>query len=333
MISFGITPFTDLPAHRVIRYFTRESSTKEDQVTVHSGLSHLWSDRRRHEEDQFATLMADLVMIAKELDLAVAGTISASDSVASMSGAYNSAQTFNANEDEEDEPLRGSNLMDTTTSTRTPVHTTISHTVACGPSADDDYYNYTEETQDAVWLNDMKAKVQTLLQDAHDVLGTPLPLVASTTASTESLYDFFSSDKHDDDDVDVVTDRIGHSLSLDDVISLYMRDHSNSNSNSNSTSFSSEGPTLVTLQDDPDSGHSVASKSDADWLLGDGDTSMDTANTSFSLDQYLEIESHLLLNDRGFDEKAIIHIPDLDSRNIAVQLADVPSLFSITSIA
>ena len=252
MISFSVTPFTDLPAHRIIRsYFTKERRN-EEQTAVDSELSHLWSEERRYEEKRFAMIMAELDAVSKELGIVVSGTPDLESTAA--------AET-------------GSSIRRNEISTTPEADLPLADRLIVAPSEASAYMDLDtwyllekarEEQRQERWLNSMNIKVQTLLQEAHHVLGTSM----APSSTSESLQGLGSDIANENES--------SYSVPFD-VISLYMRDES---------SFTSEGSTLLEGNTSFDRDSIIpGSNSDGDWLVGD--TSTDTADTSFSSDQYV----------------------------------------------
>ncbi|KAF8343561.1 hypothetical protein F5887DRAFT_1207359 [Amanita rubescens] len=254
MISFSVTPFTDLPAHRIIRsYFTKERHN-EEQPTVDSELSHLWSEERRYEENRFAMIMTELNAMAKELGVVVSGTPDL-ESIATAESSTD-CSTLSTTPEAESRYLA------------LPDGLFVAPSEAYAYMDSDTWYlleKAREEQRQERWLNRMDIKVQTLLQEARDVLGTPT--VPSSTS--ESLQGLCSDIANEDD--------ASYNVPFD-VISLYMRDES--------SSFTSDGSTLLEGNTSFDHDSIITgSNSDGDWLVGD--TSTDTSDTSFSSDQYV----------------------------------------------
>ena len=242
MISFGVTPLTDLPAHRIIRsYFTK---VDEKQTAADSELSHLWSKERLYEEERFASIMTDLNAVAKELGVTVSP-----DSRSSAAAASNLTQCAN------------NAILSSTPENEDKCRHLATPLEACAYK-DLDAWQSLKKAQEDRWLNSMNIKVQTLLQEAHDVLGT-------------SAVPFNTSESPFEIDNGACGDEASYSVPFD-VISLYMRD--------DECSFASEASTL--LEGNASFDHDpvfVGSSSGGDWLVGD--TSTDTTDTSFSLDQ------------------------------------------------
>lgn len=239
MISFSVTPFTDLPAHRIIRaYFTKEPRLDEKQTTADSELSHLWSNERHREEERFATIMNELNAVAKELGVAVHVS---SDSMSIAAAESNPTECAkNA-------------IMSTTPENADRYLGLADRHEAC---ADLDAWYSLEQAKEDLWLNSMNIKVQTLLQEAHDVLGTS----AVPSNTSESPFEM---------DNGACNDEASYGVPFD-VISLYMRD--------DESSFASEASTLLEGNASFEQDSFATSISDGDWLAGD---------TSFSLDQCL----------------------------------------------
>ena len=254
MISFSVTPFTDLPAHRIIRsYFTKERHN-EEQTTVDSELSHLWSEERRYEENRFAMIMNELNAMSKELGVVVSGT----PDLESLATAESSTDCSTLSTTPEDE----SRYL------ALPDGLFVAPSEAYAYMDSDTWYlleKAREEQRQERWLNSMNIKVQTLLQEARDVLGTP-KVPSSTSESLQSL----GSDIANEDDAN-------YSVPFD-VISLYMRDESSSFTTLLEVNTSFDHDSIIT-----------SSNSDGDWLVGD--TSTDTADTSFSSDQYVATDT------------------------------------------
>ena len=255
MLSFDVTPFTDMPAHRIFRsYFKKGTDDNEKQVSVDSELSHLWSEDRRHEEHRFATLMAELTAIAKELGVVVSAT---SDLVSALGAPIPEFKPYGRVEMAlriENERIY-SQMVKRARASPPIVYAYKDSDVECLKE------KHLEDQHHDQWLNGMSAKVQTLLQDARNVLGSTAILSSTAENPTEP-----SNDKHDDENSSGGGDDDDHDLSFD-MVSLYMRDEA---------SFTFEGPTFV--EDNEGDKGIVASKSNGDWFSGL------PANTSFSLD-------------------------------------------------
>jgi len=258
MISFSVTPFTDLPAHRIIRsYFTKERHN-EEQTIVDSELSHLWSEERRYEENRFAMIMAELNAMSKELGVVVSGTPDLESTAVAESDSTDCSTRKNGMSTTPEDESRYLALAD---------RLLVAPSEAYAHMDSDTWYlleKAREEQRQERWLNSMNIKVQTLLQEARDVLGTPT-VPSSTSESIQGLGSDIANE-----------DETSYSVPFD-VISLYMRDES---------SFTSAGSTLLESNTSFDRDSIIAgSNSDGDWLVGD--TSTDTADTSFSSDQYV----------------------------------------------
>lgn len=249
MISFGVTPLTDLPAHRIIRsYFTR---LDEKQTTANSELSHLWSKERLYEEERFASIMTELNAVAKELGVTVSASSDSKCSAAAGSNltehAKNAAIIMSATPENGDRLyLDSANLGHPAAPPETCAYKDL------------DAWHSLEKAKEDRWLNSMNTKVQTLLQEARDVLGTSA--VPANNSESESLFEIDSGACGGDE--------ASYSDPFD-VISLYMQD--------DEFSFASEASTLL------EGNASFDPSSDGDWLVGD--TSTDTTDMSFSLDQ------------------------------------------------
>ena len=258
MISFSVTPLTDLPAHRIIRsYFTK---VDEKHTTADSELSHLWSKERLYEEERFATIMTELNNVAKELGVAASASSDSKSSAAAGSNLTEYAKNaiMSATPDNE---YRYLDLAGRPHLEAAPLEAYA--------YKDLDAWHSLEKAKEDRWLNSMNIKVQTLLQEAHDVLGT-------------SAVPFDTSESSFEIDHGACGDEASYSVPFD-VISLYMQD--------DECSFASEASTLPSLEGnasfDLDSGF-VGSSSDGDWLVGD--TLTDATDTSFSLDQCLTMD-------------------------------------------
>ncbi|KAF8632385.1 hypothetical protein AX15_001894 [Amanita polypyramis BW_CC] len=271
MLSFGVTPFTDLPAHRIIRsYFKKRTDHDEERVTVDSELSHLWSEERRHEEYQFAALMAELTSIAKVLGVVVSGTSDLASTLGEPIPELKPCGRVEMALRTENERIY-SQIVKRARASPAIVH-------AC---KDLDAECLTEERLKSLgvlrqdqWLNDINAKVQTLLQEAHNLLGP-----AVNSSSTSENFPELGNDWHNGKNRSNNGGGDDHDFSFD-VISLYMRDEA---------SLTFEVPTFVEGGEGSSHDKGIAtSRSDGDWLPGLGDVSMDTADTSFSLDYSLD---------------------------------------------
>jgi hypothetical protein len=271
MISFSVTPLTDLPAHRIIRsYFTK---VDEKHTTADSELSHLWSKERLYEEERFAMIMTELNTVAKELGV----TVSASDSKSSASAGSNLTE-YAKNAIMSATPDNEYRYLDLAGQP----HLEAAPLEACAYK-DLDAWHSLEKAKEDRWLNSMNIKVQTLLQEAHDVLGT-------------SAVPFSTSESSFEIDNGACGDEASYSVPFD-VISLYMQD--------DECSFASEASTLPSLEGNASFDHDlgfVGSSSDGDWLISD--TLTDTTDTSFSLDQCLTTDKLNRLEECIYEPKS-----------------------------
>ncbi|KAM6490630.1 hypothetical protein JOM56_013973 [Amanita muscaria] len=271
MISFSVTPFTDFPAHHYIRSYFMRNKHESGHTTV--DLSHLWSEERRQEEHRFDELMNNLTAMAKEVGAVVS---CAEDSVPSSDAPLVDLTSSGCQKE------RIYSYLDRHSA---PPPILPAYNAFCANVHTDDSLRTGKEERQDRWLNVMNARVQTLLQEAHQVLGTTVTALGYPETSSDSS----------EEDVNKSSGSIGpdEGSTSFDVVPLYAH---------NESSFTSEGPTLLDdVQDSASCDNAIVihSSSGDGWLLDD--TSMHTTHTPLFLDKCLDKVDSQTLTERIHD--------------------------------
>ncbi|KAF8626940.1 hypothetical protein AX17_006440 [Amanita inopinata Kibby_2008] len=278
MLSFSVTPLTDLPSHRIIRsYFATTKLHEQEQDPTNVELSHLWSEDRQREETRFASLMSELGEMAKELG--IASISKSSDSLSSVDCSDSSATntTSNIQEDHNSSSrleLLPKNLVPVNKSVQPHIDSVRPTTVAPAivyaykdsfkERPTEKRFKSSEEEREDKWMSDMNNKVQILLQQVNRVLGTtvaPISVPSPLPSEEDAQKSLPDDEKGFWSDEDLSTD----------IISLFSR----------SGEFSDNCCMLVENGYEYDTS---VTTSDLDYDSFLDDVSVDTADTSLSLE-------------------------------------------------
>ncbi|PFH48297.1 hypothetical protein AMATHDRAFT_65776 [Amanita thiersii Skay4041] len=270
MISFNVTPFTDLPAHHMLRsYFTKDTKSKESDVN-NVLLSHLWSDDRRREEQRFSSFMSELGDMAKDLGVVVPTT--PEPGPATDNSVNDSPPEDNAGSNQESDSPEVARCFKPERREPSPEQLALPRTPKVVYPYKDSYKerqwprrpkSVEEERQDA-WIQKMTVKVQSLLLEVHQVLGTN-PVLLSPP------LDYTKDDPLPDDD----------------FMGAVAESSANSDSPLDSSLLSTNYQHAILVPDDSNSyeeDHSAVTDIFEDDDFNLGDVSVCTADTSYSLD-------------------------------------------------